>query len=102
MDLDCEGWQRINEIYPDMDFTKEFEDPEMRNFIRDAINKHSLGLESPLDGPNVPVIDDDFSKFILMNGLPKIDEEKCKKKLVPKLIKLFGSLEGIKYAITEE
>jgi hypothetical protein len=39
--------------------------------------------------PNRPKLDDDFSKFIVLNGLPKCDAKKSEK-LMGVLIKLFG------------
>jgi hypothetical protein len=39
--------------------------------------------------PNRPKLDDDFSKFIVLNGLPKCDAKKSEK-LLGVLVKLFG------------
>lgn len=90
MDIECEGWNRILEIFPDMDFTAELEEkPELAKYMRAAINKMSVGIENPNEMAGAPKFDDDFSKFILLNGLPKVDEKKGEK-LKALLIKLFS------------
>ena len=99
MDLNNEGWSKILKIYPEMDFTKELEEnDQLSKYLRDAINKNSLGLENPLEEPDCPKLDDDFSKMILMNGLPKCDEKKASR-FTTLLIKLFSKKN---FTITEE
>lgn len=90
MDIDCEGWARILKVFPDMDFTDVLtENPELAPFIKDAINKKALDVEDPEQDKNLPKLDNDFSKIILLNGLPVCDEKKAEK-LTQLLIKLFG------------
>jgi hypothetical protein len=90
MDLECEGWARILEIFPDMDFTSELEEqPELGGYLKAAINAKSVGIDHPQELPDRPKLDDDFSKFIVLNGLPKCDTKKSEK-LTALLVKLFG------------
>lgn len=90
MDLDFEGWQKILEIYPDMDFSKELADtPELSKYLKQAINAKSVGLDRPEEMPNRPKLDDDFSRFVVINGVPKCDTKKSEK-LTALLIKLFS------------
>ena len=99
MDLECEGWNRILEIYKDMDFTKEMEErPELIKYLRGAINQKATGLEDPLKLKEAPVLDDDFSKYILINGIPVCDTKKADK-LLALLVKLFAKK---KFTITQE
>ena len=96
MDIECEGWNKILEIYPDMDFSKELQEkPELQKYMRGAINQKSLGLTNPLKSKEAPVLDNDFSKFVLLNGLPKVNEEKAEKlkKLIVKLFKKKSNFE---------
>lgn len=90
MDLECEGWSRILDIFPDMDFTEELnETPELAKYLKSAINAKSMGIDKPSDLPDRPKLDEDFSKFIVLNGLPKCDTKKSEK-LTALMIKLFG------------
>jgi hypothetical protein len=90
MDIECEGWNRILEVFPDMDFDAELQEkPELAKYMRNAINAKSLGLEPALESPQAPKLDNDFSKYIILNGLPKCDEKKAGK-LISLLIKLFA------------
>jgi hypothetical protein len=89
MEIDCEGWTKIIDIFPEMDFAKEVEEkPELAKFLRGAINSKAVGLEHPLNNKEAPLLDNDFSKFILMNGLPICDEKKAEK-LIALIVKLF-------------
>ena len=48
MDLECEGWSKILEIFPDMNFSEELEaQPELAKYLRGAINAKSTGIEHP-------------------------------------------------------
>ena len=50
MDIECEGWNKILKVFPDMDFTQELADkPELSKYMRGALNSKSLGLENPLE-----------------------------------------------------
>ena len=89
MDIECEGWSNILEIYPDMDFSAELtKNPALSDYMRGALNFHSQGLETPNEMSDAPKLDSDFSKWVLLNGLPKCNEEKSKK-LTKLIIKLF-------------
>jgi hypothetical protein len=48
MDLECEGWARILEIFPEMSFTDELnEQPELAKYLKSAINTKSMGMDRP-------------------------------------------------------
>ena len=100
MDIECEGWNKILKVFPDMDFTQELADkPELSKYMRGALNSKSLGLENPLELSSAPTLDSDFSKFVLLNGLPKVNEEKAEK-LKKLIVKLFLKKSNI--VITED
>ena len=82
-----------------MNFTQELEDmPEIAPYLRDAINNKYQDMQDPEEDPKLPKLDNDFSKIMLLNGLPKCDRKKSEK-LQALIIKLF-SKKGIE--ITEE
>lgn len=90
MDLECEGWSKILEIFPDMEFADELsEQPELGKYLKSSINTKSVGIDRPQELPDRPKLDDDFSKFIVLNGLPKCDLKKSEK-LKALMIKLFA------------
>ena len=90
MDIECEGWARILKVFPNMDFTQDLKDtPELAKYLKNAINTKSLDMEIPEEAKESPKLDNDFSKWIILNGLPKCDEAKSKK-LAQLLIKLFA------------
>mmetsp|Transcript_216 Transcript_216/g.392 ORF Transcript_216/g.392 Transcript_216/m.392 type:complete len:732 (+) Transcript_216:22-2217(+) len=99
MNLDCEGWTKIVEIFPEMDFSKELEEkPELSKYLRGSINQLSTLVEPPLSLKEAPELDSDFSKYIVINGLPLCDEKKAQK-LIMLIIKLFGKK---KFNVSEE
>ena len=88
MDIDCEGWSAILQIYPKMNFDQECEEnPKLQTYFKGAINTNSVGLENPLELPECPNLDNDFSKLVLLNGMPKCEPKKAEK-LVALLIKI--------------
>lgn len=63
MDIECEGWSKILEIFPKMDFTEELAaTPELAKYMRPAINFHSKEIEHPETLKDAPKLDSDFSK----------------------------------------
>ena len=99
MDIESEGWSKILQIFPEMDFNKEVEEkPELGKYLRGAINIKSLGIEDPFTLSGAPKLDTDFSKILVLNGLPLCDQKKAEK-LKALLIKLFGKRN---FTITEE
>lgn len=93
MEHDCEGWAKIIEIFPDMDFTDAIEkNPEISQYLRGAINANSMNIEHPLSLKESPKLDDDFSKFMLLNGLPICDSKEKVGKLINLVIKQFSKL----------
>jgi len=98
-DISCEGWTQILKIFPDMDFTKELEEkPELAKYLVKTINSKALDAQDPLTLKEAPKLDPDFSKFIIMNGLPKCDVKKSEK-LTALLVKLFNKKN---FTITEQ
>lgn len=90
MDIECEGWAKILKVFPDMDFSAELEaNPDLTKYLRDSINTLAQEAEDPMQDKECPKLDNDFSRHILMNGLPKCDEKKAAK-LIGLLIKLFS------------
>ena len=101
MEHDCEGWAKIIEIFPDMDFTEEINaNPELSQYLRGAINANSMNIEHPLSLKEAPKLDEDFSKFMILNGLPTCDTPEKVGKLIALIIKLF-SKQKPPVAITE-
>jgi len=99
MDIDCEGWSKILKVFPEMEFSKELEEkPELASYLRNAINTKAQDVEEPEELKECPKLDNDFSKFIILNGLPKCDEKKASK-LTALLVKLFSKRNFI---ITED
>jgi hypothetical protein len=78
--IDSEGWKQILNVFPEMDFTEELaEKPTLSNYLRSSINKFSLNIDDPLESETCPKLDTDFSKFIILNGLPKAKPDKLQK-----------------------
>ena len=89
-DFECDGWSRILNIFPDMDFSDEIKkNPNIVSYLKDSINKFSMELDPPEEHKECPKLDDDFSKWIILNGVPICDEKKAAK-LSGVIIKLFG------------
>jgi hypothetical protein len=59
----------------------------LAQYLRNAINNKAQDVEEPEELKECPKLDNDFSRYILINGLPKCDEVK-----VVKLTKLLISL----------
>jgi len=90
MDIDCEGWSKILKVFPDMDFSAELEEkPELSSYLRNAINSKALEMQNPEEHKDCPKLDNDFSRHIMLNGLPLCDAAKAQK-LVALIIKLFA------------
>ena len=62
------------------------------------MSKHSIQVDDPKTRPEAPKLNDDFSKYFVVNNLPKTDEARSKK-LKTLLVKLLGKKE---ITITEE
>ena len=63
-----------------MDFSAELTaQPELGTYMRAALNFNSQGLEHPNSMKEAPTLDNDFSKWVLLNGLPKCVESKSVK-----------------------
>ena len=78
--IDTDHFKKIKKLYPGLNFDKELEEkPELAEYIRSACAYMSNGLEDPNKSANVPKLDKDFSKYFVVNNLPKCDEAKSKK-----------------------
>lgn len=60
----------------------------MADYIRGACAFNANQVENPRLRSDAPKLDEDFSKYFLINNLPKCDEAKSKK-LTQLLVKLF-------------
>lgn len=58
----------------------------MGDYLRTAIQKHTMTVVDPLTLPDAPKMNDDFSNYFVVNNLPK-----CKMEKLPKLTTLLES-----------
>jgi hypothetical protein len=48
MDLECEGWSKILEIFPEMNFADELsEEPEISKYLKSSINTKAVAIDRP-------------------------------------------------------
>ncbi len=74
-------------LYPELNFDAEVEQqPELADFLKLSIQKHSMVAVDPLTQPDAPKFNDDFSNYFVINNLPK-----CKEDKIPKLVVLIES-----------
>lgn len=86
---DSEGFKKIHTLYPNISFEKEVaENQELADHLRSACASNANQVENPRLKTDAPKLDEDFSKYFLINNLPKCDEAKAKK-LIALLIKLY-------------
>lgn len=86
---ESEAFRKLTNYYPGLNFDKEIEqNPELADYIRSACASNVNQVDNPRTRPDAPKLDEDFSKYFLINNLPKCDEAKSKK-LTQLLIKLF-------------
>jgi hypothetical protein len=82
--IQCSELQKLLKYYPVMSFETELEEkPEIAEFLRQAIQRHSMTVVDPLTLPDAPKFCDDFSNYFVINNLPKCAESK-----IPKLVTL--------------
>jgi len=82
--IKCNELEKLCNLYPQFTFEPEIKaKPELGEFLRIAIQKHSMTVVDPLSLPDAPKMNDDFSNYFVINNLPK-----CKEDKLPKLITL--------------
>lgn len=86
---DNEAYKRLKNYYPGLKFDAEVEQQEeLAEYIRQACVNNVNQVEDPRKRADAPKLDEDFSKYFLINNLPKCNEAKSKK-LIELLIKLY-------------
>lgn len=86
---ESDAYRRLINYYPGMKFDDEVQtNPEIADFIRSACAANVNQVDNPRQMNDAPKLDEDFSKYFLINNLPKCDKEKSKK-LTQLLIKLY-------------
>ena len=85
-----ESYDKLKSYFPDLDFTEELEkDPALWEYLRKSINAHAPAIQPPLNDPNAPELNDDFSNYFVINNLPITEEAKVqslKEKIVNKVL----------------
>ena len=86
---ESEPFRRLTNYFPELNFDAEIEaNPELADYIRSACASNVNQVENPRLRADAPKLDEDFSKYFLINNLPKCDKEKSKK-LTQLLVKLY-------------
>lgn len=86
---DSEYFRRLTNYFPDLTFDNEIsQNVELADFIRTSCASNANQVENPRLRADAPKLDEDFSKYFLINNLPKCDAAKSVK-LTQLLIKLF-------------
>ena len=82
----------LKEKLPGLDFSDEIADnPELEKYIKEACESYELEFRDPLSDVEAPKLDEDFSSYFLLCGLPKVEEEK-REKLLNVITKIFTKL----------
>lgn len=86
---ESESYKKLITMFPDISFEEEVQAvPELSEHLRAACAHNVNQVEAPRQRADAPKLDEDFSKYFVINNLPKCDEAKAKK-LTALLIKLF-------------
>jgi hypothetical protein len=86
---ESDPYQRLVQYFPELKFDKDIEGKEeLADYIRAACAHNVNLVDNPRTRADAPKLDEDFSKYILINNLPKCDAEKAKK-LTQLLIKVY-------------
>jgi hypothetical protein len=86
---DCEAYKRITNYFPSVNFDAPIaENAELADYIRSACAHNVNQIDNPRTRSDAPKLDEDFSKYFVINNLPKCNEAKSKK-LIELLIKLY-------------
>jgi len=85
-----------NNIYSDIQ-----KNPDLEKFINEVVGNTDFMKKfyDPLDQPKAPILNDDFSNYFIIAGLPKAQKEKLPK-LLEIVIKIFTK-KGVTF-ITQE
>jgi translation initiation factor 3 subunit B len=82
--IQCSELLKLLKYYPELQFDEELAaKPEIAEFLRQAIQRHSMTVVDPLTLPDAPKFNDDFTNYFVINNLPK-----CKAEKIPKLVTL--------------
>jgi hypothetical protein len=88
--ISSQALTNLQKVYPNLNFDKEIEENvELAEHIKYAVINQGITHSTPLARPEAPKLDEDFSKYFVINNLPKVDGEKAKK-LIQLLIRLFA------------
>jgi hypothetical protein len=86
---ESEPFKRLTNYFPGLNFEEDIlEKPELADYIRSACAANVNQVENPRLRTDAPKLDEDFSKYFLINNLPRCDEAKSKK-LISLLTKLY-------------
>lgn len=86
---ESEPFRRLTNYFPNLSFEEEVvQNAELADYIRTACAANVNAVDNPRTRSDAPKLDDDFSKYFIVNNLPKCDEAKSKK-LIALLIKLY-------------
>ena len=77
---ESEPFKRLKGYFPEISFDEEInQNAELADYIRTACASNVNQVENPRTRADGPKLDEDFSKYFLINNLPKCDAEKSKK-----------------------
>ena len=86
---ESEPFKRLKAYFPEITFDEEVQqNVELSDYIRVACASNVNQVENPRLRADAPKLDEDFSKYFLINNLPRCDADKSKK-LTQLLIRLY-------------
>ena len=87
-----ETFKKISKFYPSISFEAEIKESiELSEYLKNACSNNHLALEDPRKISDAPKLNEDFSKYFVINNLPVCTEEKSKS-LTTLLIKLYQKM----------
>lgn len=85
--IETEGLRKLRALFPEINFDEEIkQNPELADYLRSAIVSNQ-NVDDPRTKPEAPKLNEDFSKYFVVNNLPKCDDAKAQK-LKALLVKL--------------
>jgi hypothetical protein len=67
-------------MFAEINFDEELlENPELADYIRHACANNANIVDDPRKRQDAPRLNEDFSKYLIINNLPKCDDAKSKK-----------------------
>lgn len=88
--IQSEAFDKLKRLFPELNFEEELkQNPELADYIRHACSSNAVVVEDPKKRSDTPKLNEDFSKYFVINNLPKCDEAKSKK-LIQLLTKLLA------------